>query len=126
MSQTYQDLPYTNMPDSLDELVVYENVTESTKPIVDTFQELLDSGNFTAASNYYYQNKAILQKIIINENTINKLMQALIALERFYLNDVHQYMEAITTQKNVFSVEVCDTLPADAAQHPNKIYFTYN
>lgn len=125
MSATYPDLPYTNMPDKVDDLIVYENVTQSTKPIVDQFEAYLNAGEFVNANNYYNQNKNVLQKIIVNENTINKLMQSIIALERFYLNDVQNYMQAISAEQNLLPIKVVTSLPSDAASHPNQLYLTY-
>ena len=105
MSATYPDLPYTNMPDKVDDLIVYENVTQSTKPIVDQFEAYLNAGEFVNANNYYNQNKNVLQKIIVNENTINKLMQSIIALERFYLNDVQTICKLLRQNKTYYQLK---------------------
>lgn len=96
MSKTYNDLPYTNMPDELDELdiVVYEDVSASNKQYVDQYLELIRNGNFTEAQIVYDQHN--LASVIVNAETLNKMCQAIIALERFYKDDIQMYINTLT------------------------------
>lgn len=122
MSIQYPDLPYTNMPDDEDDLIVYSNVDSDNINLVNQYQSLLDQGKITEANKFYIDNESVLKTVIINENTMNRLTQAVIALERFYLNDLHNYMDSIARNYNLIRIEVVDELPPDAASHPDRMY----
>lgn len=119
MSTTYSDLPYSNFPEAQEDLVVYQNVNSTSKPIVDHYLELVGAGNFNEAQTYYNANKNVLDKIIINENTINKLLQSIIAVERMFSNDVTEYINRSTG--NLVPIEIVDVLPSST--EIGKLYF---
>lgn len=110
MSATYQDLPYTNFPEDEEDLIVYQNVNQNTKNIVDTYLGYVSDGRFSDAQTYYNANKTVLDKIIINENTINKLLQSIIAIERMFSNDIDEYINRSTG--NLVPIEVVNALPS--------------
>lgn len=110
MSATYTDLPYTNFPEDQETLITYQNVNSSTKNIVDTYLGYMSRGEFSEAQTYYNQHENDLNKIIINENTINTLLQSIIALERMFANDVTGYINRVTN--NLVPIEVVNSLPA--------------
>ena len=109
MSTTYSDLPYTNFPEDQEDLIVYQNVNQSSKNIVDTYLAKVASGNFEEAQTYYTEHENVLKKIIINENTINKLLQSIIAIERMFSNDIDGYINRSTG--NLVPIEVVPSLP---------------
>lgn len=110
MSTTYSDLPYTNFPEDEEDLIVYQNVNQNTKNIVDTYLGYVSDGRFSDAQTYYNANKTVLDKIIINENTINKLLQSIIAIERMFSNDIDEYINRSTG--NLVPIEVVNALPS--------------
>lgn len=114
MSTTYSDLPYTKFPDQQDDLIVYTNINASNKSIVDHYLQLLDTAQFDAANTYYLANKTVLDKAIINEHTINNLLQSIIAIERMFSNDIAGYINSVTIDPNrrLVPIEVVDALPA--------------
>lgn len=82
MSALYQDLPYTNFPDAEDPLVVYQDVSATTKPIVDSYLNAVQEGNFTLADRLYQENPA-LAEIVFTSEMQNRIYQAVIAMERY-------------------------------------------
>lgn len=110
MSATYSDLPYTKFPEDQETLITYQNVDSSSKTIVDTYLGYMSRGEFSEAQTYYNQHANVLNKIIINENTINTLLQSIIALERMFANDVTGYINRVTN--NLVPIEVVNSLPA--------------
>lgn len=114
MSATYQDLPYTNFPESQEDLIVYQNVDSSSQTIVDTYLGYMSRGEFSEAQTYYNRHANVLNKIIINENTINTLLQSIIALERMFANDITGYINSvrIDPDRRLVPIEVVNSLPA--------------
>jgi len=110
MSETYTDLPYTKFPEDQETLITYQNVDSSSKNIVDTYLGYMSRGEFSEAQTYYNQHASVLNKIIINENTINTLLQSIIALERMFANDITGYINRVTN--NLVPIEVVNSLPA--------------
>ena len=110
MSTTYSDLPYTKFPDEQDDLIVYTNINASNKSIVDHYLQLLDTAQFSEANEYYQAHKTILDKAIINENTINNLLQSIIAIERMFTSDIDGYINRSTG--NLVPIEIVNALPA--------------
>lgn len=131
MSTTYTDLPYTNMPDSIDTLIVYQDVSEDTKQYVDEFLSYVEQGDFTSA-NGVYEAHPELKNIIVNSETINRMWQAIIALERFYLEDVQIYMNAIANKENLATLDdigiTTVTLPTSGWTQSsiNSAYYEYS
>lgn len=113
MSATYSDLPYTKFPDEQDDLIVYTNINENNKSIVDEYLLKLNNGQFDAANTYYQQHKTVLDKAIINEHTINNLLQSIIAVERIFANDIAGYINSVTIDPNrrLVPIELVDVLP---------------
>ena len=113
MSITYSDLPYTKFPDDQEDLITYQNVDSSSKTIVDTYLGYMSRGEFSKAQTYYNQHASVLNKIIINENTINTLLQSIIAIERMFANDITGYINSVTIdpERRLVPIEVVNSLP---------------
>lgn len=94
MSAQYPDLSLTNFPNSLDQFMTFLNIVASDGPLIAQYQEAMQSGNITQANQILSQIPQGTQKII-TANTLNSLSQAMLAIERFYLNDIQPYIEGL-------------------------------
>lgn len=106
----YEDLPYTNFPVDQEDFILYKNVDNTSKPIVDAYLGYMSRGEFSAAQEYYEQHAAVLNETIINENTINTLLQSIIAIERMFISDIDEYINRSTG--NLVPIEVVNSLPS--------------
>ena len=91
MSQRYDDLPYTEFPNNIDNLIGFANITSEDLPKVNAFHEALDAGNYDEAQNIL-ATITDWDKKLLDSNKLNKMRDALIALERYYGTDIEQYI----------------------------------
>ena len=82
MSNTYQQFPLTNFPDSNDTLWNLNDISKSTYDAYKEYQTYIASGDFTSANNLLIDNTE-LQKTIINADKINTLNQQILALQNY-------------------------------------------
>lgn len=93
MSVQYPDLSFTVFPNSLDNIAQKSNITNSTDAaLVEQIQRYILAGDFSAAASILNANPQLNGKIF-NANDFNTLRDALLALERFYRNDVSLYVQ---------------------------------
>ena len=92
MSTLYQDLPLTNFPNSLDTFTQWLNIVSSDGPLVQQYLAAMNAGNQTLANQILTQIPSSNQKII-TATSLNKLSQAMLAIERFYNTDIEPYIE---------------------------------
>ena len=88
----YNDLPLTNFPSSVDQFLTFLNITATDGPLIAQYQTALQSGNTTLANQILAQIPSGTQKII-KATDLNKLTQAILAVERFYKTDIEPYVE---------------------------------
>lgn len=92
MSALYPDLDFTNYPGELDNITLKSNITNSTDAqLVAQIQASILAGDFANAAALLNVNPQLNGKIF-NANDYNQIRDALIALERFYKNDVYNYI----------------------------------
>lgn len=91
MSILYPDLPLTTFPNSLDEFIDFANISQSDAPLVKSYQEAIQSGNFGLAQTILNSIPDATQKIITAQ-TMNKLAQSILACERFFNDDIESYL----------------------------------
>lgn len=87
MSTKYSDLSLTNFPNSLDQFTTFLNIVSSDGPLIGQYQSAMQNGNTTLANQILTQIPQATQKIITAVD-LNTLSQAMLAIERFYLNDI--------------------------------------
>ena len=92
MSVTYSDLPLTVFPENLDSWGQFLNIVASDGPLVQQYITAMEAGNQTLAEQILAQIPSASQKII-KATDLNKLTQAMLALERFYKTDIQPYVE---------------------------------
>lgn len=92
MSALYPDLDFTNYPGELDNIQLKSNITNSTDAqLVEQIQNAIIAGDFTNAASILNANPQLNGKIF-NANDYNQIRDALLALERFYKNDIYNYI----------------------------------
>ena len=91
MSERYSDLPYTSFPNNIDALTGFENITSEDLPKVNAFHQALEAGNYDEAQNIL-ATITDWNKKLLDSNKLNKMRDALIALERYYGTDIEQYI----------------------------------
>lgn len=93
MSTLYQDLPFTSFPGSLDTFTTWINILASDGLLITQYQAALQAGNTAQANQILTQIPQGTQKII-TATDLNKLTQAIQAVERFYKTDVEPYIQS--------------------------------
>lgn len=92
MSALYPDLDFTNYPGSLDNLQLKSNITNATDAqLVEQIQSSIIAGDFANASAIIAANPQLNGKIF-SANDYNQIRDAVLALERFYKNDIYNYI----------------------------------
>lgn len=92
MSTLYPDLDFTKYPNELDNIILKSNITNSSDArLVEQIQTAIISGDFGTASSILNSNPQLNGKIF-NANDYNQMRDALLSLERFYKNDIYNYI----------------------------------
>ena len=101
MSKLYPEYFSTDFPDALDRWENMIDVTIETKPIVDQFYRYYNDGDFDSAARVIEENP-ILRRMMINADNMNKLLHGIMALERFFYEDVERYLMYIVKPQGDF------------------------
>lgn len=88
----YLDLPLTNFPSNIDTFTTWLNIVASDGILIQQYQAAMQAGNTTLANQILSQIPQGTQKII-TATDLNKLSQAILAIERFYLTDIEPYID---------------------------------
>lgn len=92
MSTLYPDLDFTNFPGALDDISLKSNITNSTDAqLVAQIQASIIAGDFSNASAILNANSQLNGKIF-SANDYNLMRDAILALERFYTDDIYNYI----------------------------------
>ena len=98
MSTTYTDLYETKFPNEVDNWDRYIDPTIQTLSAITQYQTYYDRGDFENA-NAVLENNPSLKRIIINASTINKMLDGIVAVQRFYFSDFQTYLQNIIQLK---------------------------
>ena len=91
MSATYPDLS-SNFPESIDVFPTWLNIVASDGPLIAQYQAAMEAGNQTQANQILAQIPQGTQKII-TATSLNDLTAAMLAVERFYKDNIADYIE---------------------------------
>lgn len=91
MSATYPDLS-SNFPESIDIFPTWLNIVASDGPLIAQYQTAMEAGNVTLANQILAQIPQSTQKII-TATSLNDLTAAMLAVERFYKDNIADYVE---------------------------------
>lgn len=95
LSERYVDTPLTNFPVSEDNIDRMSDITSDLMPIVIQYNQYIQSGNITEANNLLKSNPRLMS-CFFNADKWNVLRDAVIALERFYLEEVDEAIKNAT------------------------------
>lgn len=87
LTEKYEDLPLTNFPVSEDTHARMTDVTSTLLPLVQQYNELYNSGNLSEAAQLLKDNPT-LSDCMFNADKFNQLRDALIAMQRYQLNQL--------------------------------------
>lgn len=97
MSTTYPDLPLTQFPGSVDQFKTFLDVTASDGPYIQQYIQALQQNDLQTAQTVLAKIPAASQKLV-QAMDLNQLIQAMMAVERFYSTDIYPYIK--TQQQN--------------------------
>lgn len=93
MSTLYPDLPLTVFPNGgIDSFTTWLDIIASDGALVLQYQQAMQAGNTVLANQILAQIPSATQKII-KATDLNKMTQAILAVERFYQTDVEPYIQ---------------------------------
>jgi len=93
MSTYYEDLVNTTFPDVIDTINNKIDILSTDGAKIDQYQQYMQNGDFTNASAILNTIPNVSQKII-TANDLNVYRDGLLALERFYKDDIQDYTSA--------------------------------
>lgn len=102
MSLNYPDLPNTNFPEEGDKFKRFMDITASSFTAAQEYYNYYNQGDFENA-NLILQNNPILQLSIINADKLNNIQDATVALERFFLEDIENWIFNVVKDKGTWS-----------------------
>lgn len=88
----YDDLPLTDFPAKEDSWARMSDISTSLIAAEAQYQALWDAGDLNGANALLESNEG-LKNAIFNADKWNRIRDAIIALQRYYLNDVQTYIE---------------------------------
>lgn len=90
----YEDLPLTHFPLSEDNWSRMSDVSLVLMPLVTKYNEYYASGNLTACNKLVADNPGLLN-CFFNADKWNQLRDSILALERYYLEEVEKFIYAV-------------------------------
>ena len=93
-TEKYVDLPLSNFPLEEDNFERMSDVNSAVWPLVNQFNEYAEAQNFEACNNLIKNNPYLL-KCLWTADKINGPRDAIIALERFFLNNVEPFYNTV-------------------------------
>lgn len=100
-STTYEDLPLTSFPVTEDNWKRMSDINLILMPLVTKFNEYYKAGNLSACNKLISDNPDLLD-CFFNAEKWNQLRDAVLALERYYLEEVEQFI--FTVAQNALGI----------------------
>lgn len=97
MSELYPDLIST-FPEAIDSIDNFVDITITTLPLAQQYYAKYNAGDIIGANKILEDNPQ-LKYSQINASTLNPIVDAIKAIERFYMSDVQQYLVEIVKYK---------------------------
>ena len=104
ISTFYPDLSGTQFPDEIDTINKVSEPGIDEIPLLVEYSKKYEAGDMEGADAILTKNPQ-LRNMLISAALLNQLRDALIASERYYKNDIHEYLSK-TTRQIVFSQEI--------------------
>jgi len=92
LSDKYPDLELTNFPNSVDTISEKTDPSsESDLTLINTYKGYIEAGNYSAAISYLASHPDLIN-MMITKDDINKMLQMILAIERYYFEDVQSFL----------------------------------
>ena len=101
----YTDLDGTNFPDKVDSWEKFLDPTVSTQAAINAYYACINGGDFDGAANIL-ENTPELNQMIINAKRMNQIRDAVIALERFFDDNVYDYIVDMVKDFGTWSLTI--------------------
>lgn len=92
---TYPDLIYSEFPGKIDNFNRFVDPTPEDLPLINQYYTYQSANNWVGMKNILDNNPTLLQKMIGAEQ-LNRLLESIIAIERYYASDVENIIHSIT------------------------------
>lgn len=102
MSEKYIDLSETNFPNSVDFITRMSDVSAEDKPLVLQYYAYLNAGNDASAAALLDSNPS-LQTKIFNAAKFNKVADGIVALQRYFIDELQTYLNEQLTYKEPYN-----------------------
>ena len=96
--------PLSNYPDELYNYEVKVDPTTESYPLIQQYQQLYSSGQIDEANQLMQDNKN-LQQMVISAIDINKLGDAVLSIQEYYLSDVRSSLQTLIDYKGEWDAE---------------------
>lgn len=103
MSMTYPDLIYTNFPDELSDTFDYLSDLSADQIALANQYKLYLTYNDLASAKQLLADNPSLKSTMIDAEKINKLIDAIKAMQRLYKEDIQSYLIDLVKYKGVYS-----------------------
>ncbi|MDD2268876.1 MAG: hypothetical protein PHY15_04905 [Eubacteriales bacterium] len=100
MAIPYIDLD-SKFPKELDNFEDFIDPDVSTLPLLSQYEEAVGSGDLSAAANILNANP-ILKRMIVSAGNLNKIKDAIVAVQRFYFEEVEDNLKNIFENRGVW------------------------
>ena len=94
--EKYPDTPLTNFPVTEDSIDRMSDVSNITLPLMQQFNTYIQNGSLSAANSFLADNP-VLQECLFNATKFNTIRDAVIAIERFFLEDVEDLIDNVAS-----------------------------
>lgn len=101
MSTLYPDLE-NKFPIEIDNFEKFVDPDIASIQAINQYYQYFDAGDLENANNILANNPQ-LKRMILNAESLNQIRDGLISIERYYLNDIQQYLVNIVKYKNDWS-----------------------
>lgn len=119
MSKTYPDYPNTNFPDSVDVMTKMHDADSTVITTLNSYRDAIANGNDTEAQAIIDANPNLLKDYIFNAEKYNKIVDAIMALQKHYVdffkNAISAAMGELGIRSEKATGEGADTKNANSA-----------
>ena len=120
MSERYPEYFRSNFPNNIDEFDYMNDVTGELYIALTAYNDYVKSGNFTAAMQLLNANPD-LKKCIFNADKHNKILDALMALETLFYEDIETYITTVVKDRGYWSSTTDDYVKYNVVLDENNI-----
>ena len=120
MSLTYPSYAHTSYPDAIDTFQYFSDPTADDVTLIKQYQSYFNTGNISSAAKILEDNPS-LQNKIVNANNLNKIIDALKAIETLYMSDIQTYIMELVTYRDEYSTKQTYS-KYDVVQYNQQVY----